>query len=63
MADRSVKVTLRANVTDFNQQIKQASKTLEELAAKGDKTGKVADTSMGRMAQRATLMASEMTTA
>lgn len=63
MADRSVKVTLRANVTDFNQQIKQASKTLEELAAKGDKTGKVADTSMGRMAQRATLMSSEMTTA
>ena len=63
MADRSIKVTLRANVADFTQQIKQASKSLEEVAKASDKTGKVADTSLGRMGQRATLMSSQMTTA
>ena len=62
MADRSVKVTLRANVTDFNQQIKQASRSLEDVVRQGDRTGKVADTGLGRFAQRATLMGAELTT-
>lgn len=52
---RSVKVTLKANVADFTRQLKQASTSLEDLAAKGDKTGKVAQTSLGRMAQSAQL--------
>ncbi|WP_136314310.1 phage tail tape measure protein [Actinomyces procaprae] len=63
MADRTVKVTLRANVADFNQQIKQASRTLDEAAKSADKTGKAADTGLGRMAQRAQLMSGELTTA
>ncbi|HGP5685005.1 TPA: phage tail tape measure protein, partial [Vibrio cholerae O1] len=63
MADRSVKVTLRANVADFNAQIKSASKTLDQMVAAGDKTGKVADTAMGRWTQRSQLMGSQMTTA
>jgi TP901 family phage tail tape measure protein len=62
MADRTVKVTLRANVTDFNQQIKQASRSLEDVVRQGDRTGKVADTGLGRFAQRATLMGAELTT-
>lgn len=55
MADRSVKVTLRANVADFKAQMGQASKSLEDVAAKGDKTGKVAQTGLGRLAQSAQL--------
>ena len=63
MADRSVKVTLRANVADFNQQIRSASTTLDKLVTEADKTGKVADTGLGRMAQRGQLMGSQLTTA
>lgn len=55
MADRSIRVTLKANVADFNAQIRSGSKSLEELAAKGDKTGKVAQTSLGKLAQSAQL--------
>jgi TP901 family phage tail tape measure protein len=55
MSTRSISVLLKANVADFNQQLRSASKSLEELAAKGDKTGKVADTSLGRLAQSAQL--------
>lgn len=55
MADRSVRVTLRANVADFKAQLAQASKSLEEVAKSGDKTGKVAETALGRMAQSAQL--------
>lgn len=63
MADRSVKVTLRANVADFNAQIKSASKTLDDMVSKGDASGKVADTAMGRWTQRSQLMGAQMTTA
>lgn len=62
MADRTVKVTLKANVADFNQQIKNSSKTLEELVKKADKTGTVADTGLGRLTQRAQLMGGELQT-
>lgn len=51
MADRSVSVTLRANVADFKAQMRQASSSLDELAKKGDKTGKASETAFGRMTQ------------
>lgn len=51
MADRSIKVTLRANVADFKAQIRQASSSLEDLVKSADKTATVADTHFGRMAQ------------
>ena len=51
MADRSVKVTLRANVQDFKNQIGQAATSLDDLAKKGDKTGQASQTMMGRVVQ------------
>lgn len=63
MTERSVKVTLRANVADFNRQIKSAATSLEQLAAKGDPTGKVAETTMGRLAQSAQLQRAAWDTA
>ncbi len=59
MVDRSVKVTLRANVADFTSNMRQASSSLEELVKKGDATGKVAETGMGRMAQSMQLQRAE----
>lgn len=55
MATRSVAVFLKAETADFTRQLKSASKSLEEVAAKSDKTGKVAQTGMGRMVQSAQL--------
>lgn len=52
---RSVRVVLKANVADFKAQMKSASTSLEDVAAKSDKTGKVAQTSLGRLAQSAQL--------
>lgn len=63
MTERSIKVTLRANVADFNRQIKSASTSLEQLAAKGDPTGKTAETTMGRLAQSAQLQRAAWDTA
>lgn len=63
MTERSIKVTLRANVADFNRQIKSASTSLEQLAAKGDPTGKAAETTMGRLAQSAQLQRAAWDTA
>lgn len=63
MTERSVKVTLRANVADFNRQIKSAATSLEQLAAKGDPTGKVAETTLGRLAQSAQLQRAAWDTA
>ena len=51
MSNRSVMVTLRANVTDFNSNMRKATSSLDELVKKGDATGKVADTGLGRMSQ------------
>ena len=62
MTERSIKVTLRANVADFNRQIKSASTSLEQLAAKGDRTV-VAETTMGRLAQSAQLQRAAWDTA
>lgn len=62
MADRSIRVTLRANVADFNAQINSASRSLEGLAKKADSTGEVAGTFLGRVAQSAQLQAEAWTT-
>lgn len=62
MTERSVKVTLRANVADFKAQLAQASKSLEDVAKAGDKTGKVAETSLGRLAQSAQLQREQWAT-
>ena len=59
MADRSIKVTLRANVNDFKAQMAQASKSLEEVAKTGDSTGKVATSSLGKITQSALLQSAE----
>lgn len=63
MTERSIKVTLRANVADFNRQIKSAATSLEQLAAKGDPTGMAAETTMGRLAQSAQLQRAAWDTA
>lgn len=63
MADRSVKVVLRAEVTDFKRQLASAGTSLEDLAKKGDKTGQVSQTFMGRMVQSAQLQREAWTTA
>ncbi|MDK6900459.1 hypothetical protein QP229_10915, partial [Streptococcus agalactiae] len=59
MADRSIKVTLRANVADFTAQMKNASSSLEAVVKAADKTGTVATTRMGRLAQSAQLQRGE----
>ena len=59
MTDRSVKVTLRANVSDFTSNVKSATSSLDELVKKGDATGKVADTGLGRMSQSMKLQRAE----
>ena len=63
MTERSIKVTLRANVADFNRQIKSAATSIDQLAAKGDPTGKTAETTMGRLAQSAQLQRAAWDTA
>ena len=55
MATRTIAVWLKANTADFKAQMGQASKSLEDVAAKSDKTGKVAQTGLGRLAQSAQL--------
>ena len=55
MADRSIVVTLRANVADFQRQIQSSSKTLEDLAKKAGQTEGVSQTTLGRIAQSAQL--------
>ena len=55
MATRTIAVRLKAETADFSRQLKSASKSLEDVAAKSDKTGKVAQTSLGRMVQSAQL--------
>ncbi len=59
MSNRSVMVTLRANVADFTSNMRQASSSLEDLVKKGDATGKVAETGLGRMAQSMKLQRAE----
>lgn len=62
MSDRSVAVRLTMNAQDFLAGAKAASSSLEDLAKKGDATGKVAATGLGRMEQSARLQSSEWAT-
>lgn len=59
MADRSVKLTLRANISDFKAQVNQASSSLEELAKKADKSGQAASTGFGKLTQSMQMQRSE----
>lgn len=62
MADRSIKVTLRANVADFTANMKAAANSADGLADKLGGTEKVAGTRLGRIAQSAQHLSSQMTT-
>lgn len=53
MANRSITVTLRANVQDFKSQFDAATKAAENAAKGVDGAAKQADTAMGRMVQSA----------
>ena len=62
MATRTIAVRLKAETADFTRQLKSASKSLEDVAAKSDKTGKVAETRLGRLAQHAQLQQQQWST-
>lgn len=51
VADRSVRVVLRANVADFKAQMRQASKSLDDVVKASDRTATVAQTRLGRLTQ------------
>ena len=51
MAERTVSTRLQLNVRDFVNGAKQASTSLDELVKKGDKTGQVASTGLGKIEQ------------
>src|SRR5690625_1080592 len=62
MAERSISVTLRANVTDFRRQIGAAATDLDKLAQKAGQPG-ASQTAMGRMVQSAQLQRESWNTA
>lgn len=62
MSERSVAVRLRANVTDFKREIGSAGASLDTLAQRAGGAEKVAQTSLGRLAQSARLQREEWTT-
>lgn len=62
MAERSIAVTLRANVTDFRRQIGAAATDLDNLAKKAGQPG-ASQTFMGRMVQSAQLQREAWSTA
>ena len=51
MADRTIKVTLRANVADFTANMRAAGTATERLAKDLGGAEKVSTTTLGRMAQ------------
>lgn len=53
MANRSITVTLRANVQDFKSQFDAATKAADQTAKATERSAKRADTAMGRMVQSA----------
>ena len=63
MAERSIKVRLRAEVTDFQREIGKATSSLDALVKKaGDQSGG-ASTFMGKLAQSAKHQSQEWETA
>lgn len=55
MADRSIKVILRAQVTDFSRELAKATTDLDKLVKKSGDASGAANTTMGRLAQSARL--------
>ena len=55
MAARSIKVTLRADVSDFKAQMAASQKSLEDVVKAADKNGTVATTTGGKVVQSAKL--------
>ena len=51
MRDRSIKVTLRANVADFKREMAAAGTSFQDAVKKMDSGAKTAETGMGRMVQ------------
>lgn len=51
VAERSVKVTFRANVAEFKAALRSVSSSLEDVVAKTGKNAQVASTGIGRMVQ------------
>ncbi|WP_073995798.1 phage tail tape measure protein [Arcanobacterium urinimassiliense] len=50
-SNKTISVTMRANVADFKAQVRSAETSLDDLVKKADKTKQVASTGLGRMAQ------------
>lgn len=63
MEKRTISVELRANINDFKQQMRSASTSLEDAVKRMDKSGKVAETRMGRWTQRAQYQSEAMSRA
>ncbi|MEU2418878.1 phage tail tape measure protein [Brachybacterium paraconglomeratum] len=61
--NRSITVTLRANVQDFKSQFDAATKAAENTAKATEQSAKKADTAMGQMVQSAKSSQAEWTTA
>lgn len=62
-ANRSITVTLRANVQDFKSQFDAATKAAENTAKATEQSAKKAETAMGQMVQSAKSSQAEWTTA
>ncbi|GAA1404108.1 phage tail tape measure protein [Oerskovia paurometabola] len=54
MADRSIKVYLRAEISDFKRQMDDATKAAKQVGKGAEETATQADTALGRMVQSAT---------
>lgn len=63
MADRSISVRFRANITDFVAEMGKAASSTDKLSEKLGGLENVANTRLGRLGQRAANMGSQMTVA
>lgn len=57
MAERSISVKLKAEVSDFTREIARGATSLDQLAKKAGETSGAATTSLGKLAQSARLQA------
>lgn len=63
MAERSILVRLRGDVSDFTREMTRGAKSLDDLARKAGETANTSATAMGRIAQSARLQAESWQTA
>ena len=63
MAERSISVKLKAEVSDFTREIARGATSLDQLAKKAGETSGAATTSLGKLAQSARLQSDAWTTA